>query len=209
MEDAAATIREYGGRTASFTGTLHTKIGAQNVLKKLRSQFQDPDVLINVGIPVNAATTQELAEEEWDAIIESNLNRVFFSSQAALESMAKLGQGSIICVTYGLPLGHTSYISPHQAVVTAGVCGLVRHLAREFGPKGIRVNAIVAGPISNEVRNEASDIHHKKQSVYANIPLGRLSMPEDVARTVAFLASDDSNYISGATITATGGAFIL
>lgn len=164
-----------------------------------------------VGILVNNAgiTRDNLAmrmkDDEWDAVIDTNLKAVFRLSKAVMRGMMKARQGRIINITS--VVGHAG--NPGQAnycAAKAGVAGMTRSLARELGSRNITVNCVAPGFIGTDMTHALDD--KQKESMLASIPLGRAGTPEDVAGAVAFLASPAAGYVSGTTVHVNGGMFM-
>jgi len=159
----------------------------------------------NAGI-LNAAPLDQMSEAVWDAMIASNLRSVFLCTRTVLPSMLARGRGKIINVTSqlgqkGMP-NHT-----HYAAAKAGVIGFTRALAREVGPRGVHVNAIAPGPIETELIAPISDeFRREKIAIFA---LRRFGLPDEVAPTAVFLASDDSSYYAGQTLCPNGGDIMV
>ncbi|MQY50884.1 3-oxoacyl-ACP reductase FabG [Rhodocyclus tenuis] len=161
-----------------------------------------------VGILVNNAgiTRDNLAlrmkDDEWDAVIETNLKAVFRLSKAVMRGMMKARGGRIINVTS--VVGHAG--NPGQAnycAAKAGVGGMSRALARELGSRNITVNCVAPGFIATDMTHVLDE--KVKEAMLANVPLGRLGSPQDVAAAVAFLASPGAAYITGTTLHVNGG----
>jgi 3-oxoacyl-[acyl-carrier protein] reductase len=162
----------------------------------------------SIGILVNNAgiTRDNLAmrmkDDEWDAVIQTNLSAVFRLSRGVLRPMMKARWGRIINITSvvgqsGNP-GQANY-----AAAKAGVAGMSRALAREVGSRGITVNAIAPGFIDTDMTKALTEDQIK--SLTAQIPAQRLGTPEDIAASVVFLASDGASYITGETLSVNGG----
>ncbi len=148
--------------------------------------------------------TIDMQDEGWLGVLNVNLNGTFYCTREALKVMIKHGcKGSITSIS------STSAISgegaPHYAASKAALLGMTRSMARELGPRGIRVNVVIPGPVNTPIMaNVPADW---KNSMVAAIPLGRIGEPEDIARVVAFVASDDAAMITGADIVANGGSY--
>ena len=164
-----------------------------------------------VGILVNNAgiTRDNLAmrmkDDEWDAVIDTNLKAVFRLSKAVMRGMMKARNGRIINITS--VVGHSG--NPGQAnycAAKAGVAGMTRSLARELGSRNITVNCVAPGFIGTDMTHALDE--RQKEAMLASIPLGRPGTPEDVAGAVAFLASPAAAYVSGTTIHVNGGMFM-
>jgi 3-oxoacyl-[acyl-carrier protein] reductase len=175
------------------------------VLGTIAEQFGAPSILIN-----NAGITRDnllmrMKDEEWDAIMETNLKSVFRMSKACIRAMSKARKGRIISIASVVGLmgnaGQTNY-----AAAKAGILGFTRALAREVGPRGITVNAVAPGFIDTDMTRGLSD--EQKQMLLGQIPLGRLGDPDEIAAAVAFLASPQAGYITGETISVNGGMYM-
>ena len=164
-----------------------------------------------VGILVNNAgitrdnISMRLKDDEWDAVIDTNLKAVFRLSKAVMRGMMKARQGRIINVTS--VVGHSG--NPGQAnycAAKAGVAGMSRSLARELGSRNITVNCVAPGLIDTDMTKALDD--KQRESLIGSIPLGRLGRPEDVAAAVAFLAAPGAAYVTGTTIHVNGGMYM-
>lgn len=146
----------------------------------------------------------DMADEGWQGVINVNLNGTFYCTREAVRLMVKHGtKGNIVNIS------STSAISGegslHYAASKAALHGMARSLARELGPRGIRVNNVVPGPTNTPIMQQVGQ--DWINSMVAAIPLGRMAEPEDIARTVAFVASDDAAMVTGADIVANGGSY--
>lgn len=211
-----ATSEEGAGRIAAYLAEADVK--GKGLVLEVRDQEQ-VDAVIGavdkefgpVGILVNNAgiTRDNLAmrmkDEEWDAVIDTNLKAVFRLSKAVMRGMMKARQGRIVNITS--VVGHAG--NPGQAnycAAKAGVAGMTRSLARELGSRNITVNCVAPGFIGTDMTHALDD--KQKEAMLASIPLGRAGSPEDVAAAVAFLASPGAAYVSGSTIHVNGGMFM-
>src|SRR5580692_12796096 len=184
VNDAAAAEALIDGTVKEF-GTLH--------------------VLVN-----NAGITQDqlamrMKADDWDAVIDTNLKSVFRLSRAVLRPMMKARGGRIINITSVVgSAGNPGQIN--YAAAKAGVAGLTRALAREIGSRNITVNCVAPGFIDTDMTRVLSA--EQKSALLQGIPVGRLGTPEEVAAAVAFLASPEAGYITGATLHVNGGMYM-
>ncbi|WP_153115663.1 3-oxoacyl-ACP reductase FabG [Rhodocyclus tenuis] len=208
-----ATSEEGAARISAYLALAGVK--GEGAVLEVRDQAQIEAVLGQiekthgaVGILVNNAgiTRDNLAlrmkEEEWDAVLDTNLKAVFRLSKAVMRGMMKARNGRIINVTS--VVGHSG--NPGQAnycAAKAGVAGMSRSLARELGSRNITVNCVAPGLIATDMTHALDE--KLKESMLAGIPLARLGTPGDVAAAVAFLASPGAAYITGTTIHVNGG----
>ena len=162
------------------------------------------DVLIN-----NAGITKDnlsirMKDDEWNKVINLNLSSSFFLSKYTIKKMLKNKNGKIINITS--IVGHTGNVGQsNYAASKAGLIGMSKSLALEYGKKNIKVNCVSPGFIKSEMTDKISDIY--KKTMEEKISLGRFGVPEDVANVVAFLSSNLSDYITGETIHVNGGMY--
>ncbi|MBP7302555.1 MAG: 3-oxoacyl-ACP reductase FabG [Brachymonas sp.] len=162
-------------------------------------------VLVNNAGITRDTLAMRLKDEDWDAVLDTNLKAVFRLARAAIKPMMKQRHGRIINITSvvgasGNP-GQSNY-----AAAKAGVAGMSRALARELGSRGITVNCVAPGFIDTDMTAQLSET--QQQALLAQIPLGRLGKPDDVAQAVAFLASPQADYITGQELHVNGGMFM-
>jgi NAD(P)-dependent dehydrogenase (short-subunit alcohol dehydrogenase family) len=170
--------------------------------------FGQIDILVN-----NAGITQpvkllEITPSDWDRIQDVNLKGVLFLSQAVIPHMRRRKVGSIACMSsVSAQRGGGIFGGPHYSAAKAGVLGLAKAMAREFGSDGIRVNCVTPGLIGTDITaGKLTD--EMKTKILEGIPLGRLGEADDVAGIYTFLASDLSAYVTGAVIDVNGGMLI-
>ena len=162
-------------------------------------------VLVNNAGITRDTLAMRMKDDDWDAVIDTNLKAVFRLSRAVMRPMMKQRHGRIINITSvvgasGNP-GQANY-----AAAKAGVAGMSRALARELGSRNITVNCVAPGFIDTDMTKGLSD--EQQTALKAQIPLGRLGQPQDIAEAVAFLASDKAAYITGAELHVNGGMFM-
>jgi 3-oxoacyl-[acyl-carrier protein] reductase len=162
-------------------------------------------ILVNNAGITRDTLAMRMKDDDWDAVIDTNLKAVFRLSRAVMRPMMKQRHGRIINITSvvgasGNP-GQANY-----AAAKAGVAGMTRALARELGSRNITVNCVAPGFIDTDMTKGLSDEQHT--ALKAQIPLGRLGQPEDIAHAVAFLASPQAGYITGTEMHVNGGMFM-
>jgi 3-oxoacyl-[acyl-carrier protein] reductase len=147
-----------------------------------------------------------MSDDDWDSVIQTNLKSVYKLSQAVLRPMMKKRSGRLINISS--VVGHMGNAGQvNYAATKAGIAGFSKSLAQELGSRNITVNCVAPGFIDTDMTKGLNDEH--KDKLISLIPLARLGNPEDVAKTVCFLASEDSSYITGETIHVNGGMLMV
>ncbi len=208
-DGGAEAISAYLG-DAGVSGTGHvlevTSAGSvAAIIDYVKNEYGAVSVLVN-----NAGITRDnllmrLKEEDWDAVINTNLSSVFRLSKACLRGMMKLRKGRIINISSvvgatGNP-GQSNY-----AAAKAGIVGFSKSLAQEVGSRGITVNTVAPGFIDTDMTRALPD--EQRDALQQEIALGRLGQAEEIAKAVAFLASTDAAYITGETLHVNGGMYM-
>lgn len=175
------------------------------LISHIEKTYGAVSILVNNAGITRDNISMRLKDDEWEAVIETNLKAVFRLSRAVMRGMMKARQGRIINVTS--VVGHAG--NPGQAnycAAKAGVTGMSRALARELGSRNITVNCVAPGLIDTDMTRALDE--KQRESLLANIPLGRLGSPREVAAAVAYLASAGAAYVTGTTIHVNGGMFM-
>jgi len=208
-KDGAASISEYlvASATRGRGMVLDVRDSAQveALIAEVEKAYGSVSILVN-----NAGITQDnlamrMKESEWDMVIDTNLKSVFRLSKAVLRGMMKARTGRIINITSVVGAsGNAGQIN--YAAAKAGIAGLTRALAREIGSRNITVNCVAPGFIDTDMTRALPQA--QRDALLAQIPLGRLGMPDEIAAAVAFLASPDAGYITGTTLHVNGGMYM-
>lgn len=208
VEEAADQVRTKGGRALAIVCDVSKSLEVQRAVGSVVAQFGTVDVLVNnAGVLRTTTPLEEIAEDEWDLIININLRGVFLFSRAVLPIMREKRYGKIVNISSSAGRSTSELGGAHYTVSKAGVLGLTRHTAREYGPYGINVNSVCPGLVETPmIREQASQ--ERLDHWLAQIPLGRFADPSEEADLVLFLASDDASYITGATIDFNGGSLL-
>lgn len=178
---------------------------AEQAVAALEKEFGPVAVLVNNAGITRDNLAMRMKDDEWDAVIDTNLKSVFRMSRLVMRGMMKARGGRIINITSvvassGNP-GQANY-----AAAKAGVAGMTRALARELGSRNITVNCVAPGFIDTDMTKALSDA--SRESLVGQIALGRLGQPEEIAAAVAFLASPGAGYITGNTLHVNGGMYM-
>ena len=201
---AAALGSDHIGLVADVTSAEACRRAAASVVQR----YGRIDILFNNAGITQPLKTAEISEEDYDAVLDVSLRGALLMSQAVLPVMQRQQSGVIICTSsVSAQRGGGIFGGPHYCAAKAGLLGLSRAMAREFGADGIRVNCITPGLIETDITHgKLTD--ERKRAIAAEIPLRRLGTPDDVAGAVVFLASDLSSYCTGITLDVNGGMLI-
>jgi len=208
-EDGAGKISAYlaeagvkgKGVMLDVTDTART----DGVLADAAKEFGVITILVNNAGITRDNLAMRMGDDEWDAVIDTNLKAVFRLTRAVMRGMMKARFGRVVNITS--VVGYSG--NPGQAnycAAKAGVAGLTRSLARELGSRNITVNCVAPGFIATDMTHALSE--EQRQAMLAAIPLGRAGTPEDIAGVVGFLASPAASYVTGTTVHVNGGMFM-
>ena len=205
-DEAAAKFKQDTG-IAVFKWDVSNYESCAAGLQQVEADLGPVDILVNNAGITRDAMFHRMTAEQWNAVINTNLNSLFNMTRPVWEGMRNRKFGRIICISsingQKGQAGQTNY-----SAAKAGEIGFVKALAQEGARAGITVNAIAPGYIGTEmVRAIAQDVLDKH--ILPHIPVGRLGEPEEIARCVQFLASDDAGFITGSTLNANGGQYML
>jgi 3-oxoacyl-[acyl-carrier protein] reductase len=166
------------------------------------------DVLVNNAGVLRSTAVAGISPEEWDFVLNVNLKGAFLCAQAVLEPMIARNGGRIVNMASMAGRATSTLGGAHYTAAKAGVLGLSRHLAREWAPHKINVNAVCPGIVDTPMVRESID-EERMTRVLAAIPFSRLADPDEIASLVCFLASDEAAYITGASVDIHGGEMII
>ncbi|MBU5594593.1 3-oxoacyl-[acyl-carrier-protein] reductase [Amphibacillus sp. MSJ-3] len=201
-EEVAEEIKKRGQQAIVIKADVSNETEVKEMVSKVIKEWGSLDVLVN-----NAGITKDnllmrMKEEEFDQVIDTNLKGVFFCMKAVSRQMMKQRSGKIINISSVVGLtgnpGQINYVAAKSAVI-----GMTKTAAKELASRNILVNAVAPGFIETEMTDQLDE--SLKEEMFKLIPLERLGQVEDVAKAVAFLASDDANYITGQTLSVNGG----
>lgn len=202
LDETAEELRKSGYKVAVTRGDVRNQDDVKAMISTAVESFGSLDILVN-----NAGVTKDkpmamMSEEDWDLVLDINLKGAFLCTKFAAKQMIKQKYGRIVNIAsvagrYG-NRGQANY-----SASKAGLIGLTKTTAKEFAPKGITCNAVAPGLIQSQMTDVLPE--EIREKYLENIPLGRFGTPEDVANVVAFLASSDSDYVTGQVIHIDGG----
>lgn len=195
-------ISEAGGQAIAVQADIATAEGAEALVKAAQDRFGRIDILVNNAGITRDTLLMRMKEEDWDAVLDTNLKGVFLSTKAVSRPMLKARYGRIINI--GSVSGLTGVAGQaNYSAAKAGMIGFTRAIARELGSRGITVNCVAPGAIEAGLLLELPE--QQRESYRKQIPLERFGRPEDVAAAVVFLAGPGAEYITGQTLAVDGG----
>jgi 3-oxoacyl-[acyl-carrier protein] reductase len=205
LETLTAEIKALGGDALAVVADVSLEADANNLIDRAVATYGKVDILIN-----NAGITRDglllrMKNDDWDAVLDTNLKGAFLCTRAAAKYMSKQRSGRIINISsvvgeMGNP-GQANYCASK-----AGLLGLTKSVARELARRNVTVNAVTPGFIVTDMTEDMTD--KAREALTEQIPLGRLGEAEDVANAVLFLASDRSSYITGQVLGVNGGMYM-
>ena len=201
-EQTLSEIQDTGGSAALVKADVSDPEAVDNAIRTFLSQHDGIDVLVNNAAIVDDKPFALMSADNWSSVLQTNLGGVFNCSRAVVRSMMAKGKGAIVNI--GSVAGLIA--SPGQANYAAskgGIMALTRTLAAELAPKGIRVNSVVPGLLTEGIAQRMD--RHLAEERREQIPLARFGTPEEVTHAVLFLASDDASYITGQQLVVDGG----
>jgi len=204
LDETAEIIREHGGTAVCLELDVTDSLSITNCIRETESELGAPDILVNNAGIARQAFLSEMSEEDWDAVLDTNLKGVFLVAQAAANSMIKAGKrGSIINIASILGIRVSKALGSYIAA-KAGVIQLTKAMALEWSRNNIRVNALAPGYFVTEInQHQFDDAAHERMK--HTVPLGRVGELEEIAGPLLLLASDAGNYMTGSIVTVDGG----
>ena len=205
-EETVKMIRDAGGEAVFIKTDVRVADEVKNMADKAVEAFGRLDIAFNnAGINEDAVTVSRCAEDSWERMIDTNLTGVFLCMKYELPKIRKSGGGSIVnsASVMGL-VGDGSH--PGYSGSKHGVVGLTRTAAIVYAQAGIRINAVCPGPTLTSMISRLIDGHPEVEKLLlSSVPMNRMARPEEIARTVLFLCSDDASYITGHALAVDGG----
>jgi len=206
-QQTARMIREAGGEAIALYGDVSKSSDVDQFIMKILEVFGKIDILVNNAGIGGSKTCLDTLEEEWDRMVAVNLKSVFLVCKRVIPEMLKIGRGKIINIAsaYGI------FGSPHTSAYSAskaGIINLTKQLAVDYSPMNIYVNAISPGLVETEMTQHKVRDQQALKYFLQFIPLGRHGTPADIAGAALFLASEDSDFITGHNLVVDGGETI-
>ena len=221
-EESATAIRSCGGNATAWTCDVGDPAQVQDVAARIEAHCGRVDVLANVagiGDVAGIEGLEAIDDARWSLTLAVNLSGPFYLCRALLPGMARRGSGAVVNVSSLAGRSKSANGGPAYSASKAGLLGLTRHLAFDYGPRGIRVNAICPGGVDTPMLRaggvrrarsaEEAEARQARIAAYAHfMPIKRLSRPDEQAAAIAFLASDDASYINGVALDVNGGPYM-
>ena len=201
-QDVLERIRASGGTAIAVQADVSSAEQVKGLFSAVAKELGPVEVLVN-----NAGITRDnllvrMSDEEWDSVVRTNLNSVFFCARAAIRTMMKARFGRIVAMSSVSGLAGNAG-QANYAAAKAGILGIIKSIAREAGSRGVTANVIAPGYIETDMTASLAD--SVRERVLAQIPAGRYGSPDDIANVAAFLVSDAASYINGQVIAVDGG----
>jgi 3-oxoacyl-[acyl-carrier protein] reductase len=195
-EEAAALAGDVGARA------VQADVSSPEEAARLVDDAGDIDILVNNAGVTRDGLLARMSDDDWRAVIETNLSSVFYTCRAVTRPMMKKRAGTIVNVSSIVGV-HGNWGQTNYAASKAGIIGFTKSLARELGSRGVRANVVAPGYIDTRLTQVLPD--EAKELMLRNTPLGRFGEPQDVARAVRFLCSDEASFITGEVLLVDGG----
>jgi 3-oxoacyl-[acyl-carrier protein] reductase len=195
-EEAEQVAAEAGGRA------VQADVSDPGSARRLVEDSGDVDVLVNNAGLTRDGLLARMPDDDWRAVIETNLSSVFYTCRAVARPMMKKRSGSIVNVSSIVGI-HGNWGQTNYGASKAGIIGFTKSLARELGSRNVRANVVAPGYVNTRLTEVLPE--EAREAMLSNTPLGRLGDPEDVAGAVRFLCSDESSFITGEVLLVDGG----
>jgi len=203
-EETAALVRKDGAEALAVQTDVASAASVENLVKAALAHFGNRvDILVNNAAIWTLVPTEELSEADWDRMVNVNMKGVFLCCRAVIPVMKRQRRGHIVNIASIAARNGGTFAGIHYVASKGGVLAMTKKLAKEFGQYGIVVNGVNPGSSQTEMMVGWPD--EILQGITKNTPLGRMAQPEDIADTVAFLASEAARFVHGETVEVNGG----
>lgn len=202
LEETLEQLRKKGGKGLSFVGDISKARDVEEMVQFCLRELGGVEILVNNAGIARSALLTKLTEDQWDEVMAVNLKGVYLCTRAVIPYMVERRYGKIVNISsiYGRigAIGDSNY-----SASKAGVIGFTKSVAKELAKYGINVNVVLPGMIDTPLLRGIPEKYLKR--MLEEVPMGRIGRPEEIASVVAFLASDESSYMTGAAVEVTGG----
>ncbi len=203
-EETAVLVKQDGGEALAVHTDVASAASVENMVKAALTQFGNRvDILVNNAAIWTLVPTEELGEADWDRMVNVNMKGVFLCCRAVIPVMKRQRRGHIVNIASIAARNGGTFAGIHYVASKGGVLAMTKKLAKELGQYGIVVNGV--NPGSSQTEMMVGWPEEILQGIIKNTPLGRMAQPEDIADTVAFLASEASRFVHGETVEVNGG----
>ena len=202
--ETLALIAATGRKAVSIAADFSSIEPVQRVVDEVLAGLGRLDILVNNAGIIRRNDLDAFTEDDWDAVVDTNLKTLFFLSQAAARPMIAQGSGKIVNIASLLSFQGGIRV-PSYAAAKSGVAGLTKAMANELAPKGVQVNAIAPGYIATNNTTALRADETRNRQILERIPTGRWGRPEDIAGAAVFLASSAADYVTGQVLAVDGG----
>jgi len=207
LDETALLIADVGGRSMSLDLDVTDSLSVTSCVRNVTSEFGAPDILVNNAGIARQAFLTDIAEEDWDSVLDTNLKGVFLVAQATAREMIRAGKGgSIVNIASILGLGVSKALASYIAAKSA-VVNLTKAMALEWARHGIRVNALAPGYFVTEI-NEKQFEHGAHEMVRQSVPMARVGELPEISGPLLLLASDAGSYMTGSIVAVDGGHLV-
>lgn len=203
LEDLAAMLQARGHECLVVPGDISQPDVVKRLVERIVEYFGTIDILVNnAGIAI-VTSFEHMTLKEWERVMAVNLTGTMLCCQAVIPYMKKAGHGKIVNVSSTAAKWANLHPAPSYGASKAGMLYLTRHLAKEFAPYNIYVNAVCPGPVITDMTEDRTP--EERQQVVSTIPLGRYGTPDEIAHAILFLCSSWSNFVVGESLNVNGG----
>lgn len=203
LEGLAAMMQEQGHECLVVPGDISQPDVVERMVERIVGHFGTIDILVNnAGIAI-VTSFEHMTLKEWEQVIAVNLTGAMLCCQAVIPYMKKAGHGKIVNVSSTAAKWANLHPAPSYGASKAGMLYLTRHLAKEFAPYNIYVNAVCPGPVATDMTSDLTP--EEREKVITSIPLGRFGTPNDIANAILFLCSSLSDFVIGEALNVNGG----
>lgn len=204
--EVVAMARNLGADADARPADVSVKAEATSLVEWAEERFGRVDGLVNSAGSMHSAPSLEVNEADWDRVLRANLSSAMFVTQAVLAGMLKRGRGSIVMLSSRAGQIGWAEVAAYSAA-KAGLIGLTKSLAREYAPRGIRINAVAPGPTNTDMTRNSTGPNGIRRAM-ETLPLGRFGEPDEVASAILFLISDEAILFHGQTLNPNSGGYM-
>lgn len=209
LKESVNKIKKSGGEAHSYQVDISQSEQVKGVMKEIFSTLGSIDILVNVAAVISFTSLEECSDEEWQRVLDVNLNGYFYCLREVYPYMKESDNGRIVQFTSTNAFNGSNFAGANYVASKSAIPGLTKYVAKSWAKDGIRANAIAPGLTRTDITtNDAGELHRKEEEHIKNVPLNRVATPEDQAGAVLFLVSEESQYMTGTTLHVHGGKYM-